>query len=44
MSGSSVNGTDVTASNYGSLLAGSAYGITASGVASGNNTIWAIFE
>ena len=43
-SGCSVNNTNVTASNYGSLLAGSAYGITASGVASGNNTIWAIFE
>lgn len=43
-SGCSVNDTNVTASNYGSLLAGSAYGITASGVASGNNTIWAIFE
>lgn len=43
-SGCSVNDTNVTASNYGSLLAGSAYGITASGIASGNNTIWATYE
>ena len=43
-SGSAVNGTPVSASNFASYLAGSAYGITASGVASGNNSIWAIFE
>ena len=38
-----VNGTVATAANYESLLAGSAAGITASGVASGLNTIWAKF-
>ena len=38
-----VNGTVATAANYESLLAGSAAGITASGVASGLNTIWATF-
>ena len=39
-----VNGTSATAANFGSLLAGSAAGITASGVASGLNTIWAVFQ
>lgn len=43
-SGSTVNGTSATAGNYESLLAGSSYGITASGVASGNSTIWATFQ
>lgn len=38
-----VNETVATAANYESLLAGSAAGITASGIASGNNTIWATF-
>ena len=38
-----VNGTTVTAANFESLLAGTAAGITASGVASGLNTIWATF-
>ncbi|MBP5521465.1 MAG: hypothetical protein J6X82_03505, partial [Bacteroidales bacterium] len=40
----SVNGTTATASNFATLLAGSSAGITASGVASGLNTIWATFE
>ena len=40
----SVGGTAVTAGNFESLLAGPAAAITASGVASGYNTIWAVFE
>jgi hypothetical protein len=43
-SGCSVNGLDATSSNFESLLAGSDYGITASGLASGYNTIWAVFQ
>ena len=42
--GSTVNGVAATATNYESLLAGSNYNITASGVASGLNTIWAVFQ
>ena len=40
----SVNGTAITSDNYQTYLAGIDYGITASGVTSGNNTIWAVFE
>ncbi len=40
----SVGGTAVTAGNFESLLAGPAAVITASGVASGYNTIWAAFS
>ena len=43
-SGSTVNGVAATSGNFESLLAGSSYGITASGVASGTNTIWAVFQ
>lgn len=41
-----VNNVAVTSSNFGSCLAGSDYGITASGVVSTNglNTIWAVFQ
>ena len=41
--GCSVNGTAIDASNYLTYIAGTNYNITASGVASGNNTIWATF-
>lgn len=40
---STINTTTIDASNYQSYLAGSSAGITASGVASGLNTIWATF-
>ncbi len=42
----SVNGTVATSGNYQTMMAGSAAGITASGVVSTNglNTIWATFE
>ncbi len=43
ISDGSVNGTTIDASNYQTYLAGTAAGITASGVASGLNTIWATF-
>lgn len=41
---STINGNPVDSSNFGSKLAGSDAGITASGVASGLNTIWAVFQ
>lgn len=45
-SGSSINGITIDASNYQTYIAGTDYGITASGVVSTNglNTIWATFE
>ena len=44
--GSSINGTTIDASNYQTYIAGTDYGITASGVVSTNglNTIWAVFQ
>ena len=39
-----VNNVAVTSSNFGTSIAGSDYGITASGVASGLNTIWAVLQ
>lgn len=42
--GCTVNGAAATSSNFESMLAGSNYSITASGVPSGNNTIWATFQ
>lgn len=44
VSASSVNGTTIDATNFETYLAGTAAGITQSGVASGNNTIWASFQ
>ena len=44
MAGCTLNGAAATSSNFESMLAGSSYGITASGVASGNNTTWAKFQ
>ena len=44
MAGCTLNGAAATSGNFESMLAGSSYGITASGVASGNNTIWAKFQ
>ena len=41
---STVNGAAVNADNFQSYLAGPDAGITSSGTASGNNTIWAVFE
>lgn len=43
LSGCTINDTTIDASNYLTYLAGTAAGITASGVASGLNTIWATF-